>query len=217
MTSRSARTIPVRQRLPWRFGLFLILCVGAIPLGAVYPLHYALMASFDGAALAFLVSLIPLFGHGEAGMRAHARANDVNRGAMLLVTAIVTTVVLVVVAAELSQRRSQPSPGAVALILSTLALAWTFANTVYALHYAYLFYSGDEAGKDRGGIGFPGEGTPDYWDFLYFAFTLGMTFQTSDVDITSRAVRKTVIFHCALAFFFNLGVIAFTINVLGAG
>jgi uncharacterized membrane protein len=65
-------------------------------------------------------------------------------------------------------------------------------------------------------VDFPGPGEPDYWDFVYFAFTLGMTFQTSDVAITDRAIRRVVTAHCLAAFIVNLGVLAFTINVLGA-
>ncbi|HEX7872997.1 MAG TPA: DUF1345 domain-containing protein [Sphingobium sp.] len=225
MPSRSHRS--VHSRLPWRFGLFLLLCLTAAPLTLLMPAHFALMVGFDTAGLIFLLSLAPLLRHDENDMRAHARANDGNRVSMLLITGIVMIVLLVVVAAELAQRQSHPSMGAMALILGTLAIAWVFANMVYALHYAFLFYSGDDAGKDRGGIDFPGKdaspgkgdpgGGPDYWDFIYFAFTLGMTFQTSDVEISSREVRKTVTFHCLAAFIFNLGIIAFTINVLGAG
>lgn len=213
---RAASRFPFRYRLPWRFGLFLLLCIVTLPLCTVMPVPFAVMTGFNGAALAFLVSLAPLLRHDEADMRAHARANDANRALMLLITVVVTMVLLVVVAAELAQRRSQPSPYAMTLILGTLAMAWIFANTVYGLHYAFLYYRGDRLGKDRQGIDFPGQQSPDYWDFLYFAFTLGMTFQTSDVEISSREVRKTVTFHCLAAFIFNLGIIAFTINVLGA-
>ena len=79
------------------------------------------------------------------------------------------------------------------------------------------FYApGDDSG-DAAGIEFPGTKSPDYWDFAYFSFTLGMTFQTSDVAVTSTAIRKVVLFHCFAAFVFNIGVIAFTINVLGGG
>ena len=63
----------------------------------------------------------------------------------------------------------------------------------------------------------PGTDEPDYWDFVYFAFTLGMTFQTSDVSITDRRIRRVVLGHSLAAFVFNLGVLAFTINVLGGG
>jgi uncharacterized membrane protein len=102
------------------------------------------------------------------------------------------------------------------MVVATLVLAWLFGNVVYALHYAHVYY---QAGKDRGGdaagISFPETKEPDYWDFVYFSFTLGMTFQTSDCDITAQAIRRISIGHCMAAFVFNLGVLAFTINALG--
>jgi uncharacterized membrane protein len=214
MSSRSS----VRRRfvVPWRFGMFLALCFSALPLMAILPPDLALMAGFDVAALAFLVSLRSLYRHDQTRMRSHARDNDANRVVMLGVTVVVMLVLLVLVASELTQRGA-PGAMTIALILATLALAWTFANIVYAFHYAYLYYSSDAAGRDRRGIDFPGSDEPDYWDFTYFAFTLGMTFQTSDASISSRAVRQTVTFHCLAAFVFNLGILAFTINVLGGG
>jgi len=88
---------------------------------------------------------------------------------------------------------------------------------IYALHYAHLYYLPAEDNEDSAGIEFPNCDDPDYWDFVYFSFTLGMTFQTSDVDITSRRVRRVVTGHCLAAFVFNLGVLAFTINSIGGG
>ena len=126
-----------------------------------------------------------------------------------------TTVILVTVGMELSQSETL-SGGGIALIVVTLALAWLFSNAIYALHYAHMYYREDaEGGGDCGGIDVPGTKQPDYSDFLYFAFTLGMTFQTSDVDMTSGAYRRVATFHCFAAFVFNIGVLAFTINVLG--
>jgi uncharacterized membrane protein len=88
---------------------------------------------------------------------------------------------------------------------------------VFALHYAHLFYvQNRKLRADSGGVAFPKEKEPDYWDFVYFSFTLGMTFQTSDVEIDSGRFRRVVTFHCLAAFVYNLGVLAFTINVLGA-
>ena len=212
----SVKASPARHKLPRRFGLFLLLSLTALPLSLLMPLHLAVMAGFDVAAIVFLLSLVPLLRHDEAAMRRHARTNDANRLTILLVTGIVMMVLLVVVAAELAHRSAPPSAGGMILILGTLMVAWTFSNMVYALHYAYLFYVEGVDGKDSGGIDFPGDGSPDYFDFIYFAFTLGMTFQTSDVDIRSRPVRRAVTLHCLAAFIFNLGIIAFTINVLGA-
>ena len=173
------------------------------------------MLGFDCAALFFLLSLFPLFRKGNAeSMRDASRRNDANRAGLLAITGLVTLVILVVVAAELSQAHAT-KPGAVSLIIATLMLAWGFSNMIYALHYAHLFYSSDRKGSDCGGIIFPGTKEPDYWDFTYFAFTLGMTFQTSDTDIEDSRIRRIATFHSFAAFVFNIGVLAFTINVLG--
>ena len=103
-----------------------------------------------------------------------------------------------------------------AALVATLVLIWLFANSVYALHYAHDFYTAHpQHGADCGGLDFPGTPQPGYPDFLYFACTLGMTFQTSDVQITAPEVRRLALLHSLTAFVFNIGVIAFTINALG--
>src|SRR5262249_15856303 len=105
----------------------------------------------------------------------------------------------------------------IALVLVTLALSWLFSNLVFALHYAHLYYTRGESGGDSGGIEFPGTREPDYWDFFYFSSSLGTTLQVSDINILSRRILRTAMFHCLGAFIFNLGVIAFSINVLSGG
>lgn len=206
------RPVPL---LPWRYALFVVLYVLSAPLAFVLPWQAVVMGGFDLAALAFLATLPPLYRHDEHSMRTHARTNDANRTMLLLITSLVMLAILVTVAVELHQRRA-PSGLMLALVLATLCVAWLFSNIVYAMHYAFLYYSGSDDGSDRGGISFPGrDGSPDYWDFTYFAFTLGMTFQTSDTDISSAAVRKVALFHSLAAFVYNLGILAFTINVLG--
>jgi uncharacterized membrane protein len=173
------------------------------------------MVSFDIASIVFLGLCTPLLRSKTDGIRATAKRNDANRGLLLVITGIVSLAVLVAVAAELTQD-GKPPPFTIALVIVTLALSWIFSNFIYALHYAHLFYkSGDDDGADCAGITFPGTDEPDYWDFIYFAFCLGMTFQTSDVTIEARHIRRVVTFHCLAAFVFNLGIIAFSINVLG--
>lgn len=199
---------------PWRYGLFLLLLTLAVPLALHLPWHAAAMAGFDGAATVFLLACLPMLRMEAGTMRRAAVANDANRGLMLLLTGIVAIVILIAVGVAVTQHGTA-APSRIALVLGTLAIAWLFTNTIYALHYAHIFYLADQAGRDRGGLDFPERDEPDYWDFLYFAFTLGMTFQTSDVSITAPAVRKVVLAHCIAAFVFNLGVIAFTINVIG--
>jgi len=203
-----------RRIAPARFLVFMaIMAAGAIAAWFAGFAHgRALMIGFDVGAILFLVSLWPLLGDETVGMRARARANDANRAWLLAITALVTTVILVVVAVETT---APPSGHVIVLTIATLVLAWLFSNVVYALHYAHLYYL-ENAGKDAGGLDFPGGGEPHYWDFLYFSFTLGMTFQTSDVGLTARRMRRVAIGQCLAAFVFNIGVLAFTINVLGS-
>lgn len=173
------------------------------------------MIGFDLAAFVFLAICLPLLRDvGAEAMRDASRRNDANRAGLLALAAIVTVAVLAAVAAELGAPGRLPAAD-VALIVGTLVLAWLFANTVFALHYAHLYYLPGDDGRDGGGLDVPETKEPDYWDFVYFAFTLGMTFQTSDVQITSRQLRKAATLHSLIAFVFNLGVVAFTVNVLG--
>jgi uncharacterized membrane protein len=212
---------PIGRRIaPARFILFGLATLAAIPPAILWAgWRQGVMIGFDVGAALFLLSCIPLLRAADSALiRRQARENDANRPGLLAITGIVTAVVLVAVAAELGQRGG-PAPAVAGLIVGTLALSWLFSNIVYALHYAHLFYSdGDSGGGgDRGGIDFPGTEEPDYSDFLYFAATLGMTFQTSDVEIRDRGVRRVVTVHALMAFAFNIGVLAFTINVLGGG
>lgn len=211
-----AATLALGHRLaPPRFVAFMGLSIA----GFLIAFHMtgwsrAAMIGFDIGAAVFLLSCLPLLGREPDAMRESAGRNDANRATLLAITGIVCSVILVAVAEELSARESTSS-ATVALIIGTLLLAWLFSNMTYALHYAHLFYSQNAKGEDSGGIDFPGEGEPDYWDFIYYAFTLGMTFQTSDVEISSRSIRRVAILHSFAAFIFNIGVLAFTINVLG--
>ncbi|WP_375248921.1 DUF1345 domain-containing protein [Sphingomonas sp.] len=203
-----------RYVAPPRFVLFVMVFAIAVPIWRSWTgTGRAVMLGFDVAALLFLASLVPLFRCADpATMRRTTRANDANRALLLALTGAVTLVILAAVHDEL---RGRTDAQAIALVIATLAVAWLFSNMVYALHYAHLFYGSASDGGDAGGIDIPGTTTPDYWDFLYFSYTLGMTFQTSDVSISSGRVRRVVTGQCLAAFVYNLGVIAFSINVLG--
>lgn len=200
---------------PPRFLLFIAVSAAAawfaIPaLGT----RFGTMAAFDAGAGVFLLSCLPMFRHESEQMRLSACRNGANRAVLLLLTGAVTLVVLTSVASVLMEKNAA-QPWAIPVIIGTLALSWTFSNAVYALHYAHLFYTESKEGGDASGFNFPETPEPDYWDFVYFAFCLGMTFQTSDVEITQGRTRRPVTLHCLAAFVFNLGVVAFTINVLG--
>jgi uncharacterized membrane protein len=168
----------------------------------------ALMISFDIATAVFLVSVAPLLHeHDATAMRQHAAENDANRVMLLVISTVVSVAVLTAIGSE-AQSKTPPK----LIIVATLALAWLFSNTVYALHYAHIYY----VKGSKGGLGFSGKGDPDYGDFIYFAYTLGMTFQTSDTAVETPSLRRVVTAHSFAAFVFNIGVLAFTINVLGS-
>jgi uncharacterized membrane protein len=100
------------------------------------------------------------------------------------------------------------------LAATTVVIAWTVTQVVFAIHYAHLNYSGPiDDGPVRPGLAFPGDDTPDYWDFLYFSTSIGATSQTSDVSIRSKTMRRLVTIHSVVSFFFNTMVLAVTINI----
>ena len=202
---------------PPRFLLFLALLVAGYGAGfSQLPRAQALMSGFDLAAAVFLLACIPLFRRQADDMRQAARDNDANRVILLVLTVILSMVILVTVAGELIGPH-HPSPSEKLLIVATLALAWAFANMVYALHYAHLFYTSDDGGKDLAGLVFPGDRRePDYSDFVYFSFTLGVALQTSDVAITSPSIRRIVIGQSIAAFVYNLVVLALAVSVLAS-
>ena len=106
----------------------------------------------------------------------------------------------------------------IALASATIISAWMLIHLIFALHYAHEFVSeraanGDRPAKVRGGLTFPGTQTPDYFDFLYFSYLIGVACQTADVEICSPDMRRIALIHCVLAFFFNSAVLALTINI----
>lgn len=102
----------------------------------------------------------------------------------------------------------------VVLVAVTLLASWLMTHTTFAFRYAHEFYSKDAGGPDFDrGLEFPEEKNPDYLDFLYFALVLGMTFQVSDVQITSRKMRRLASAHGLLSFLFNTIILALTVNI----
>lgn len=145
-------------------------------------------------------------------MQNNAAAQDEGGFAILILSIAAAVASLGAIFAELSTiERTSPSYGLyIALAIGTVVLSWAFTHTIFALHYAHAFY-GEHLRKS--GLRFPGDGQPDYWDFVYFAFVIGMTFQVSDVAITHKSIRRMVVAHGALSFFFTAAIISVTVNI----
>jgi uncharacterized membrane protein len=110
------------------------------------------------------------------------------------------------------------APGAhgwhIVLVVATLLVSWLMTHVVFALRYAHEYYAHDEGNKEvDGGLDFPGKKLPDYWDFVYFSLVIGKTFQVSDVQITSRKLRRLAAAHGFLSFVFNTFILALSVNI----
>lgn len=104
----------------------------------------------------------------------------------------------------------------IAIAIAGMLLSWIMVHTIFCFHYAHMFYADDDEQPEvhAEGLQFPEEMAPDYLDFAYFSFVIGMTFQVSDVVITARAIRRQVLIHGLLAFALNTFVVALTVNLI---
>ena len=170
-----------------------------------------LLISWDIFASTYLIlAYFMMFRCGHAHIRRNARLQDDGRFLILMVTALGAFASIAAIVFELgASRRSNPQ-----LILSTvtIGLSWAMVHTTFALHYAHEFYRGHEPG----GLQFPSGNEredADYWDFVYFAFVIGMTAQVSDVGITDKTIRRTATAHGIVSFFFNTALLALMVNI----
>ena len=157
-----------------------------------------------------ILAYFMMFRCGLAHIRRNARMQDDGRFLILMVTALGAFASIAAIVFELgASHRSTPQ-----LILSTvtIALSWAIVHTTFALHYAHEFYRG----REPGGLQFPTGNEredADYWDFVYFAFVIGMTAQVSDVGITDKTIRRTATAHGIASFFFNTALLALMVNI----
>ena len=155
---------------------------------------------------------------GEGVLRARAARED--EGIVLVVLIVLTVIVFccVAVVAVLNQRQT-PSTFSLLLAVAAAPLGWLTLHTVAAFHYANLFYAPGgqhRPGRPAGGLLFPGTERPEIWDFLYYAFVVGMTAQVSDVQVLTTKVRRATLGHSVVSFFFNAAIIAMAVNALVA-
>ena len=172
----------------------------------------ALLLGFDAAALTFLVATALMFNHATPdSMRVTARTQGVGRWGILWKSVLLCGVVLIALGVELYGAKGS-GVGAIVVAISSIVLSWLYMNTMFALHYAHGYYGNYGAGHQ--GLVFPGDEKPDYWDFMYFSIVIGMTFQVSDIQITSRHLRRMALVHSVIAFFMNVFIIAVTVNIV---
>jgi uncharacterized membrane protein len=161
--------------------------------------------------LALVYSLIAKSKSRDAAER--AASQDEGRVAILILTVLASLATVAAIIFELSgSHKTDPQVGQMVLAVLTILSAWGFIHTIFALHYAHEYY-GERGGKKNSGLKFPDDEDPEYWDFVYFSFVIGMTAQVSDVAITSKQIRQTVTAHSIVSFLFNVSILALTINI----
>jgi uncharacterized membrane protein len=152
----------------------------------------------------------------SAQIRVQARIQDTSRGVVFLLVVLASLTSLVAVMVLLSHKAAWilPRGAEAAIYLTGVVLSWILLHTIFTWHYAHIYY-GDHPchpDKEAGGLQIPGDEPPNYVDFAYFSFVIGMTFQVSDIAITSHRIRKWVLLHGLLSFLFNTVIVALTIN-----
>jgi uncharacterized membrane protein len=185
----------------------------AVPLDTL-PMR--LLLGWDVGAAALLVMAWSIIATAdEYETRARASAEDPGRRVAHLVVLASTTLSLFGTVAVLRYHASiteSPHPyGWLGLSLAAVVCAWLLNHTTWTQRYAHLYYRDDEEGV--GGLSIPSEKMPDDFDFAYFAFTIGMCFQVSDIAVTSRQIRRAVLVHSIQSFGFNTAILALALNV----
>jgi len=204
---RWMRVVRARPRL------FLSIVLGVV-VGVFLPAEWRVatrsLVAWDVAIGLYLVLAFQLMTNCDHN-RIKLRSAHQDEGRITILVLVVASALasLLAILAELGGAHRDPAHLVLAAV--TILLSWAFTHTIFALHYAHEYY--DEKTHKGGGLNFPGEEAPDYWDFMYFSFVIGMTSQVSDVAVASSALRRQVAVHGVVSFIFNVTLLALMVNI----
>jgi len=217
-----ARALEAIAQLDARHRVVLSLLMAAVVAGFLrtHALWTVSLASYDAYAFVSLVLIwLTIALTPREQIRAVAKRQDVGTKVIFTLVVIATSAAMLAVAFLLRSAKSE-SQGRftihLLLGLITVILSWFLMHSVFGLRYAHEFYGDSETTSDEhaGGLLFPGQDPPDYSDFAYFSFVIGMTCQVSDVQITSGELRNLALLHGILSFGFNTVILALTVNIV---
>ena len=189
-------------------GIVSFIAISIVPPPQAWMLVTRLLVAWDIMIGVFLILAYAMMWRTDTShVKRNAVLQDEGRFSILIVTGAAAFASLAAIIAELSGAQHD----SVVLIFATvtIALSWATVHTIFALHYAHEYYYAGAAG----GMTFPNDDKPDYWDFVYFSFVIGMTAQVSDVAITDKMVRRTATAHGIISFSFNTALLALMINI----
>ncbi len=174
-------------------------------------LPHALLISWCAATGVWLTLAVPLLLRRPAAeLRRRAAALDEGKWPVLAAALAAVLASLIAVVWALTRGSGEARGTTIGLGLLTIALSWLFLHVLFAVHYAHEHWLRDK------GIAFPGDAEPDFLEFLYFAFTVGMTFQVSDTATETPSMRRLVLVHAVMAFLFNAVILAAAVNLAAA-
>jgi len=207
------------SRAQMRFLVAFVVGVAVFFFVPIQDLVPRILAGWNAGGWLYLLLVAIKMAHAEIeGIKRQSTLERESRIVVLVVVIFGSIFTMLALFAQLMAIKSEHGMDrtlSIALSVSTIFLSWLLIHTVFALYYAHEFHSEGSGGANGGGGGlrFPDDSTPDYLDFLYFSFVVGTTAQTSDVEVTSRAMRRVVMLHGILSFFFNTAVIALAVNL----
>jgi uncharacterized membrane protein len=227
--SRIAASPSPKPELPWVVGLTaqhklsLALSVGAVSYLGTHPwlmMHTRLLVAWNAGALTYLILGWLAVARADASMtRVRAQLYDQTGYVIFMLVAVAATASVVAIGFLVGDAKQLPfGERAAHLTLSICALlvSWLLIQTLFAFHYARCYYWRDESSNEHvRGLKFPGDTEPDYLDFVYYSFVVGMTSQVSDVAVVARHMRRITLIHGVLAFVFNIAILAMSINIIG--
>jgi uncharacterized membrane protein len=204
----------IRSR-PFLLGaLALGVAVGLLAPGDYNGLRRALIGWNSGVWPYLLTMTWVMFRADHSRVRAIAEKQDERGGAVLaavIIGAILSVYAIVTELANMKAASEHVKALHYAFTALTVVGSWLLVGVMYCLHYAHIYYT---ASRHTLPLEFPDAHTqPNYWDFMYFSFTLSVAVQTSDVTVRTRGMRKLVLGHCVLAFFFNLVILGLSVNI----
>jgi uncharacterized membrane protein len=223
-----ATTNPIKRNLLFRIDaqhrLLIAVIVGAIVFTVAYPSltppELALTTWIGAALTIILLNWITILGTHPREVKKIAKLQDSSRALLFgfIITAAVVSLVAIIFLLKESKSLSEVQRnGHILLAIAAVFVSWWLVHTIFSLRYAHLYYdvdTDDGGTRQGGGLDFPDTKEPDYLDFMYFGFVVGMTFQVSDVVITSRRLRRLCLLHALIAFAFNTAIVALSINVI---
>jgi uncharacterized membrane protein len=211
----------VHLRAPHLLGIAVALAIGAsVLLQPWFSFRLVMLASWDVGALCYLfLAWLVMARSDDTLTRFRAQRYDPSGYMIFLLVVIAASASFVAIGFMVGDIKDLPfwqRAERLTLSITALFVSWLLIHTLFAFHYARLYYFLAGGGEEHHrGLRFPDDDEPDYLDFAYYSFVVGMTSQVSDVAVVSHPMRRLTLIHGVLSFVYNIAILAMSINIIG--